>query len=94
MTVRGLRSQEALHEDSGAIVRTAGREADQVDYLGHTLTLNVERSVGHDVYYLPASLTWDDGTPIPANVVEQIKSIISEVDLFWGSTAEFQQIVR
>lgn len=91
MSLRELGNQEALHEETGAIMRTAGREADQIEYLGHTLTLDVERAVGHDVFYLPASPTWDDGSPIPADVMEQIKSIVSEVERFWSSTAEFEQ---
>jgi hypothetical protein len=45
MAVRELRSQEAQH-DSGAILRSAGREAMQLEFDGHTLTIDVDRGVG------------------------------------------------
>jgi hypothetical protein len=91
VSVRELRSQEAQH-DSGAVVRNAGREAVQVEHLGHTWTLDVDRGLGAILFYLPASPAWDDGTPIPAEVVAQIKDILAEVEDFWGSAAEFRQL--
>jgi hypothetical protein len=91
MAVRKLRSQEAQH-DSGAILRSAGREAMQLEYDGQVLTLDVDRGVGRDLFYLPASPTWDDGSPIPHNFATQIKPIITEVEDYWGSTAEFRTV--
>lgn len=93
MGVRELRSQEAQH-DSGVIVRNAGREAVQVEHLNQTWTIEVERGRRHIRFYLPASPVWDDGTPIPEEVVEQIKAAITEVEQFWGSIAEFRQLNR
>jgi hypothetical protein len=89
MSVRELQSQEALH-DSGAILRSAGREAMQLEYLGRTLTLDVDRGLESDLFYLPAAPVWDDGTPIPLDTMEQIKEIITEVERFWESGAEFR----
>jgi hypothetical protein len=91
MAVRELRSQEAQH-DSGAILRSAGREAMQFELDGHVLTIDVDRGIGSDMFYLPATLRWDDGSPIPSEVAAQIEPIITEVENFWGSTAEFRTL--
>jgi hypothetical protein len=50
--------------------------------------------VGHDLYYRPQVPAWDDGTPIPNEVTTRLKQFISEIDSFWGSTAEFRQLGR
>jgi hypothetical protein len=91
MAVRELRSQEAQH-DSGAILRSAGREAMQFELDGHVLTIDVDRGIGSDMFYLPATLRWDDGSPVPSEVAVQIRPIITEVENFWGSTAEFRTL--
>lgn len=91
MAVRELRSQEAQH-DSGAILRSAGREAMQLEYDGHTLTIEVERGVGADLFYLPARPTWDDGSEVSAAFAEKIVPIITEIEKFWGSAAEFRTV--
>jgi hypothetical protein len=93
MAVRELRSQEAQH-DSGAILRSVGREAMQFEYDGHTLTIEVDRGVGRDLFYLPRVFAWDDGTEVPMAFAEQIPSIISEIEKFWGSEAEFLTLSR
>ena len=91
MAVRELRSQEAQH-DSGAILRSAGREAMQFELDGHVLTIDVDRGIGSDMFYLPATLRWDDGAPVPPDIAAQIKPIITEVENFWGSAAEFRTL--
>jgi hypothetical protein len=88
LSVRELRNQEAQH-DSGAIVRSAGRENIELEHQGRILTIGVDRGLGSDLYYLPASLSWDDGTPIPLETKAWIKEVITEVSVFWGSSAEF-----
>jgi len=93
MAVRELRSQEAQH-DSGAILRSAGREAMQLEFDGHTLTIDVDRGVGRDMFYLASPPRWDDGTEIPSGFAEQIVAIITEVEKFWGSTAEFRTLSK
>jgi hypothetical protein len=91
MAVRELRSQEAQH-DSGAILRSAGREAMQFELDGHVLTIGVDRGIGSDMFYLPATLRWDDGSPVPSEIAAQIRPIIMEIENFWGSTAEFRTL--
>jgi hypothetical protein len=93
MAVRELRSQEVQH-DSGAILRSAGREAMQLEFNGHTLTIDVDRGVGRDLFYLSLTPWWDDGTEVPAAFAQQIPSIISEIEKFWGSEAEFCTLSR
>jgi hypothetical protein len=36
----------------------------------------------------------DDGTEIPSAFAEQIVAIITEVEKFWGSTAEFRTLSK
>jgi hypothetical protein len=91
MAVRALRSQEAQH-DSGAIVRSAGREAVQFELDGRTMTIDVERGIGSDLFFLPVTLKWDDGELVTADVAERIRPIITEVERFWGLTAEFRSL--
>jgi hypothetical protein len=90
-SVRELRNQEAQH-DSGIILRSAGRENVQLEYGGRTLTLGIDRGVGADLFYLPAVFTWDDGTPVSPEVVALIRPAITEINEFWGSTAEFRTL--
>lgn len=93
MAVRRLGNQSAQH-DSGAVVSSAGRWAVSIDYHGHRLTLDVERAVGHHLYYLPTSLKWDDGTPIPPETAEELRDIVTQVEQFWGVQAEFREVRR
>jgi len=93
MSVRELGSQEAQH-DSGAILRSAGREAMQLEYGGHTLTLDVDRGVGRDLFYLSTTLRWDDGAEVPRTFGDKIPSIIREIEQFWGSEPEFRTLSR
>jgi hypothetical protein len=88
MSVRELRSQEAQH-DSGLILRSAGREAMQIEYQGRTLTIPVELLADGDLYYLPSTFVWDDGTPVAPEVVALIEPVVTEVENFWGLTPEF-----
>jgi hypothetical protein len=87
--VHELRSQEAQH-DSGAILRSHGRSAVQFELAGRVLTLSVERGIGGDVFYLPATLMWDDGSPLSAAEAALVRPVIEEVNTFWGSASEFR----
>ncbi|MEU4420038.1 hypothetical protein AB0F81_05395 [Actinoplanes sp. NPDC024001] len=90
MSVHELRSQEAQH-DSGAILRSHGRDAVQFELAGRVMTLPVERGLHGDVFYLPAVLHWDDGDPLPPEVAATVRPVIEEINAFWGSAAEFHQ---
>lgn len=90
MSVREIENQVAEH-DSGAIVRNAGPETMKVDYLGRTLTLDVDRHMRTNVFYIPESMNWDDGSPVPPEMLERIERIIDEVGRFWGIKSEFQR---
>jgi hypothetical protein len=87
--VHELRSQEAQH-DSGAILRSHGRSAVQFELDGRILTLGVERGLGGDVFYLPATLVWDDGSPLSAEAAALVRPVLEEVNAFWGSSSEFR----
>jgi hypothetical protein len=89
VAVRELRSQEAQH-DSGAVVYSAGRFGVGVKYLGHTVTLDVDRGVPTDRFYLRPNMTWDDGTPMTREALDQIMEAVAEVERFWGKQAEFK----
>ena len=89
MAVHELRSQEAQH-DSGVILRSAGREAVQLELDGRTLRLEIDRGVGRDLFYLPASPVWDDGTPMDPALAGRLPQIIGEIEEFWGSSAQFR----
>jgi hypothetical protein len=91
MSVRELENQVAQH-DSGVIVRNAGRDAVKVDYEGRTLTLDVDRGLSTDYFYLPSSMSWDDGTPVPVETVDRILQIVTEVERFWAIRPEFRRI--
>ena len=93
MTVRELRNQEAQH-DSGAILRSHGRDAVQFQLGERVMTLGVERGIGGDVFYLPTTLRWDDGEPLPAEAADLVRPVIREVNAFWGSEAEFHEARR
>ena len=89
MTVHELRNQEAQH-DSGAIVRSHGREAVQFELDGRVLTIEVERGFGGDRFYLPEVLRWDDGSPVETAAAALVRPVLTEVNAFWGSDAEFR----
>ena len=91
MAVHELRSQEAQH-DSGAILRSHGREAMQFELDGRVLTIGVDRGIGSDMFYLPAALKWDDGTPVEPRVQAMLRPVITEIERYWGSSAEFREV--
>ena len=93
MAVHELRSQEAQH-DSGAILRSHGRDEMQLELEGRVMTIGIDRGVSAVLFYLPAVLQWDDGTPVEADVLGSIKAIITEIERFWGSSAEFRTLTR
>ena len=90
VTVRELRNQEAQH-DSGAILRSHGRDAVQFQLGDRVMTLGVERGLGGDVFYLPTPLRWDDGEPLRAETAALVRPVIEEINAFWGSEAEFHE---
>ena len=90
MTVRAIRSQAAEHVETGAVLRSAGREAMKLEHDGHVLTLEVELGAHGDLYYLPRSPTWDDGSTLPAALADNLQSIITEIEEFWGLQPEFR----
>ena len=91
MAVHELRNQEAQH-DSGAILRSHGREAVQFELHGRVMTLEVERGFGGDRFYLPEVLRWDDGGRVEPAAAALVRPVITEVNAFWGSTAEFRTV--
>ena len=91
MAVHELRSQEAQH-DTGAILRSHGREAMQFELDGQVMTIEVDRGIGADLFYLPAVLTWDDGTPLSAETASLLRPVIAEVERFWGAEAQFRTL--
>ena len=90
MTVRAIRSQAAEHVETGAVVRSAGREAMKLERDGKVLTLPVELGANGDLYYLPLAPRWDDGSPMPAEISENLQAILTEVETFWGLQPEFR----
>ncbi|MBW6438395.1 hypothetical protein KZ829_32190 [Actinoplanes hulinensis] len=93
MPVRELRNQEAQH-DSGAILRSHGRDAVQFQLADRVMTLAVERGIGGDVFFLPSALRWDDGSPVSDDDAALVRPVIEEVNAFWGSAAEFRETSR
>jgi hypothetical protein len=93
VTVRKLQSQEAQH-DSGAILRSHGRDAMQFELNGRTMTIAVDRGIGADLFYLPMTPRWDDNEPVTADVAATLKPIITEIEEFWGSRADFRTVTQ
>ena len=91
MTVRKLQSQEAQH-DSGAILRSHGRDAMQFEFDGRVMTIDVDRGIGADMFYLPAAPKWDDGALAEPEIVAMLRPVITEIEQFWGSSAEFRTL--
>jgi hypothetical protein len=91
VAVHRLRSQEAQH-DSGAILRSHGRDAMQFELGGRTMTIGVDRGAGAVLFRLSAAPRWDDGTPVETDVLGTLRPIITEIARFWGSTAEFRTL--
>lgn len=89
MAVHELRSQEAQH-DSGAILRSHGRDAMQFELNGRVMTIGVDRGIGADLFHLPAVPAWDDGTLVEPGVSAMLQPVITEIERFWGSSAEFR----
>ncbi|HWS32875.1 MAG TPA: hypothetical protein VN408_09045 [Actinoplanes sp.] len=93
MPIHALRSQEAQH-DSGAVVRSHGRDAVQFQLHGRVMTINVERGVGSDTFFLPTELRWDDETPLDAEAAALVRPVLQETNSFWGSESEFHETGR
>jgi hypothetical protein len=91
VAVHELRSQEAQH-NTGAILRSHGREAVQFELDGRTMTIEVDRGIGADMFYLPTLLKCDDGTPLDAGTVAMLRPVITEIEQFWGATAQFRTL--
>ncbi|GLY02507.1 MULTISPECIES: hypothetical protein [Actinoplanes] len=92
MTVLALDRRQARHH-TGAILRGHGRFARQFEMDGHVLTLGVDPGVRGGLYYLPATPRWDDGTPVPHDIVATLQPIIEEVERFWGTWPEFRAVL-
>jgi len=90
MTVRRLQPQEAQHEESGAVLGSAGRDAMTFDLAGRTMTIPVERGDHSMRFTLPAVPRWDDGELLPAPLTDQLQSIIAEIAHFWDQEPEFR----
>lgn len=89
MTVQDLRSQEARHVETGAIVRSRGREALQFELGGRVATIGSELGRDGDIVYLPAEPRWDDGETMAADVASLLEPVIGEVERHWGLKASF-----
>ena len=89
MAVHALQSQEAQH-DSGAILRSHGRDAMQFELAGQVMTIAVDRGLGADLFYLPATPKWDDGSPVDPETAALLRPVITEIEHFWDSSAEFR----
>jgi hypothetical protein len=92
VTVRAIRSQAAEHVETGAVVRSAGREAMKLERDGKVLTLPVELGAHGDLYYLPTAPRWDDGSTMPAEISENLQAILTEIETFWGLQPEFRRV--
>ncbi len=93
MTVRALRSQMALHVETGVTLAGAGRE-DMILRLGeHTLLIAVDRGTHRMRFTLPSAPRWDDdGEPLPPEVADNLRAIITEFALFWEQEPEFEVV--
>ena len=87
MTVRSLQSQEAQHVESGAILRSHGRDALQFELDGHTLTIPRELANDGDILYLDTRPSWDDGRPLTEAQAALLEPVIHEIERFWELTA-------
>jgi hypothetical protein len=92
VTVRAIRSQAAEHVETGAVVRSAGREAMKLERDGKVLTLSVQVGASGDLYYLPAAPRWDDGSVMPTEISENLQAILTEIETFWGLQPEFRRV--
>jgi hypothetical protein len=92
MTVRSLQSQEAQHVESGAVLRSHGREALQFELDGHTLTITRELADDGDILYLATSPSWDDGEPLNARQAALLEPVIHEIEGFWDLKAHIYRI--
>lgn len=90
MTVRKLLPQKAEHVESGITLGGAGWEAMRLSHGERTMTILVERGDHRKLYYLLANPTWDDGTPVDPGVAATLRPVITEIEHFWESTAEFR----
>ena len=89
MTVRKLQSQEAQQVETGAIVRSHGRDALQFELAGRVMTIPVEIGRDGDFVYLPAAPRWDDGEPVDPQTAALLRPVITEIERFWGMEPGF-----
>ena len=87
MTVRSLQSQEAQHVETGAILRSHGRDAVQFELDGRVLTIPRELAGDGDILYLDAAPRWDDGEPLTPQQSAMLEPVIQEIEQFWGMKA-------
>jgi hypothetical protein len=90
VTVRRVLNQSAQHVESGAILRSFGRDAMQFELDGRLFTITVERGNGADLFYLPSVPSWDDGELMVSDVAALLRPVITEIEAFWGAAAEFR----
>jgi hypothetical protein len=93
MTVRALMSQKALHVESGVTLASAGREDMLLRWGEHSLMIGIDRGTHRMLFRLPAVLRWDDdGEPLPPELAENLREIITEISRFWEQEPEFWTI--
>lgn len=81
-------SPQAVVHDSGAIVASTGRTSFVYAHTGRTLPLSVEPL---EVYYvrLPDAPSWDDGTPLTQDEMQQVLSDVADTFVHWHERCEF-----
>jgi hypothetical protein len=93
MSVRELRSQEAEH-DSGIILRGLDRYTMQLEHRGRKLSLGVDRAPGRVLFYVPKAPAWNDGNLIGEDELELLQRVVTEIEAFWGTSADFRRLGR
>lgn len=93
MSVRELRSQEAEH-DSGIVLRTLDRFTMQLEHRGRKLNLGVDRAPGRALFYVPKAPAWNDGSAIGDDELELLQRVVTEIEAFWGTAADFRRLGR
>jgi hypothetical protein len=90
VTVREVRSQKALHVETGVTLAGAGREDMILEWGEHWLMIPVDRGDHEIRYIIPATPRWDDNLePLPPEVADNLQAIITEISLFWNQQPEF-----
>ncbi|SDT75367.1 hypothetical protein [Actinoplanes derwentensis] len=91
MGVHELGSQSA-RTDTGAVVRSAGRETLRIDYRGRTMPVPVDQGLGSLGVYLPRAPRWEDGEPVAVDDLAVVREAVVEVLRFWGFDTEFLEL--